>query len=87
MRLHPLPVVMVSTLTTKGASETLLALELGAVDFVAKPNAELSGGIDAFGENLGTRCAPRRTPMCTPDRSRRRHRTCRCAPPRRPRVP
>lgn len=52
MRLHPLPVVMVSTLTTKGASETLLALELGAVDFVAKPNADLSGGIEAFGENL-----------------------------------
>lgn len=52
MRLHPLPVVMVSTLTTKGASETLLALELGAVDFVAKPNAALSGGLDAFGENL-----------------------------------
>lgn len=52
MRLHPLPVVMVSTLTHKGASETLLALELGAVDFVAKPNAELSGGIEAFGENL-----------------------------------
>lgn len=52
MRLHPLPVVMVSTLTTRGASETLLALELGAVDFVAKPNAELRGGIEAFGENL-----------------------------------
>ncbi len=52
MRLRPMPVVMVSTLTTKGASETLLALELGAVDFVAKPNAELSGGIEAFGENL-----------------------------------
>jgi two-component system chemotaxis response regulator CheB len=52
MRLHPLPVVMVSTLTHKGASETLLALELGAVDFVAKPNAELSGGLEAFGENL-----------------------------------
>jgi two-component system chemotaxis response regulator CheB len=52
MRLHPLPVVMVSTLTHKGASETLLALELGAVDFVAKPNADLSGGLDAFGENL-----------------------------------
>jgi len=51
MRLHPLPVVMVSTLTTKGASETLLALELGAVDFVAKPNATLAG-LDAFGENL-----------------------------------
>ena len=52
MRLHPLPVVMVSTLTTKGASETLLAMELGAVDFVAKPNASLSGGLEAFGENL-----------------------------------
>ena len=52
MRLHPLPVVMVSTLTTRGASETLLALELGAVDFVAKPNTELAGGLEAFGENL-----------------------------------
>jgi len=52
MRLHPLPVVMVSTLTTKGASETLLALELGAVEIVAKPNASLAGGLDAFGENL-----------------------------------
>ncbi len=52
MRLNPLPVVMVSTLTTKGASETLLALELGAVDFVAKPSADLAGGLEAFGANL-----------------------------------
>jgi len=52
MRLHPLPVVMVSTLTTKGASETLLALELGAVDFVAKPSHDLAGGLEAFGANL-----------------------------------
>jgi two-component system chemotaxis response regulator CheB len=52
MRLHPMPVVMVSTLTRKGASETLLALELGAVDFVAKPSADLAGGIDAFGAGL-----------------------------------
>ena len=52
MRLHPMPVVMVSTLTTKGASETLLALELGAVDFVAKPSADLAGGIEAFGAGL-----------------------------------
>lgn len=34
---NPLPVIMVSTLTTAGASLTLRALELGAVDFVAKP--------------------------------------------------
>lgn len=52
MRLHPIPVVMVSTLTTKGASETLLALELGAVDFVAKPSTDLAGGLEAFGANL-----------------------------------
>ncbi|WP_404401558.1 chemotaxis response regulator protein-glutamate methylesterase [Pelagibacterium halotolerans] len=52
MRLRPMPVVMVSTLTKKGASETMLALELGAVDFVAKPGAELDGGIEVFGATL-----------------------------------
>jgi two-component system, chemotaxis family, protein-glutamate methylesterase/glutaminase len=52
MRLRPMPVVMVSTLTTKGANETMLALELGAVDFVAKPSHDLSGGLDAFGTML-----------------------------------
>ncbi|HEY4198998.1 MAG TPA: chemotaxis response regulator protein-glutamate methylesterase [Devosiaceae bacterium] len=52
MKLHPLPVVMVSTLTKKGANETLLALELGAVDFAAKPGADLSGGLEAFGAVL-----------------------------------
>ncbi len=48
MRLRPMPVVMVSTLTKKGADETMLALELGAVDFVAKPSHDLNGGIDGF---------------------------------------
>jgi two-component system chemotaxis response regulator CheB len=52
MRLHPMPVVMVSTLTRRGADETLLALELGAVDFVAKPDATLSGGLEGFGALL-----------------------------------
>lgn len=37
MRLRPLPVVMISTLTAKGAGVTLEALELGAVDFIEKP--------------------------------------------------
>ncbi len=37
MRLRPMPVVMLSTLTTKGADVTLQALELGAVDFIGKP--------------------------------------------------
>ncbi|MGC9385422.1 MAG: protein-glutamate methylesterase/protein-glutamine glutaminase [Hydrogenovibrio sp.] len=42
MRLHPLPVVMVSTLTEKGADITFEALELGAVDFVTKPKIDLA---------------------------------------------
>lgn len=41
MRSRPTPVVMVSSLTEKGASETLRALELGAVDFVAKPKCDV----------------------------------------------
>ncbi len=37
MRLRPMPVVMISTLTEKGAAITLEALEIGAVDFIPKP--------------------------------------------------
>jgi two-component system chemotaxis response regulator CheB len=40
MRLRPMPVIMLSTLTTKGADITLQALELGAVDFIAKPSVQ-----------------------------------------------
>jgi two-component system chemotaxis response regulator CheB len=39
MRLRPMPVVMVSTLTTAGADATIAALEIGAVDCIAKPSA------------------------------------------------
>ena len=52
MRLRPTPVVMVSTLTGKGAGETLLALELGAVDFVQKPNRQSGTGLQDFGEDV-----------------------------------
>ena len=45
MRLHPMPVVMVSTLTEKGAEVTMKALELGAVDFVAKPKFNVNHGL------------------------------------------
>ncbi|WKE67060.1 chemotaxis response regulator protein-glutamate methylesterase [Gallaecimonas kandeliae] len=51
MRLHPLPVVMVSTLTQHGAEVTLQALELGAVDYVPKP-ASATGALAAYGELL-----------------------------------
>jgi two-component system chemotaxis response regulator CheB len=46
MRLRPMPVVMISTLTDKGAEVTLRALELGAVDFVAKPRIGLASGLN-----------------------------------------
>ena len=45
MRLRPMPVVMVSTLTERGAEVTMKALELGAVDFVAKPKIGVADGI------------------------------------------
>lgn len=44
MRRRPTPVVMISTLTRKGADVTLRALEAGALDFVPKPTANLSTG-------------------------------------------
>lgn len=37
MRLRPMPVIMVSTLTRRGAEETLQALEMGAIDCIEKP--------------------------------------------------
>jgi len=48
MRLHPMPVVMVSTLTEKGASITFEALDLGAVDFVAKPKIDLANTFEDY---------------------------------------
>ena len=45
---RPCPVVMVSSLTAEGAEATLEALELGAVDFVAKPDGAVSLSIDDF---------------------------------------
>jgi two-component system, chemotaxis family, protein-glutamate methylesterase/glutaminase len=45
MRLRPTPVVMVSTLTERGADVTLRALELGAIDFVAKPKIGVADGL------------------------------------------
>jgi len=49
MRLRPMPVVMMSTLTLAGADATLQALELGAFDCVAKP-ANVADGASAYAE-------------------------------------
>ena len=52
MRLRPIPVVMVSSLTQRGADVTLRALELGAVDFVAKPRIDIAGTLGDYEEEL-----------------------------------
>jgi two-component system chemotaxis response regulator CheB len=52
MRLRPMPVVMVSTLTERGSEATLRALELGAVDFVPKPRLDIAHGIAAYAEEI-----------------------------------
>lgn len=52
MRLHPMPVVMVSSLTERGADITLEALELGAVDFVTKPKVDIAHEFESYQQEL-----------------------------------
>lgn len=52
MAKHPTPVVMVSSLTAKGAKVTVQALELGAVDFALKSAAFGSKAVDGLTEEL-----------------------------------
>jgi len=68
MRLRPMPVVMVSTLTQQGAEVTLKALELGAVEFVAKPRIGVANGIKELAGQIAEKirvaklARPRRPP-------------------------
>ena len=52
MRLHPMPVIMISSLTGKGTEATLQALELGAIDFLCKPTADVTDGLNAFADEV-----------------------------------
>lgn len=52
MRLRPTPVVMISTLTERGAEVTMKALELGAVDFVAKPRIGVADGLSELSTQI-----------------------------------
>ena len=52
MRLRPMPVVMVSSLTERSAEVTLSALALGAFDFVTKPKLDLARGLADVGREL-----------------------------------
>ncbi len=52
MKARPTPVIMISSLTEAGAEVTFRALELGAVDFIAKPKLDIKHGIEAYQEEI-----------------------------------
>tara|TARA_R110001592_G_scaffold38315_2_gene126472 strand:- start:13259 stop:14293 length:1035 start_codon:yes stop_codon:yes gene_type:complete len=52
MRLRPMPVVMISNLTQKGALATLDALSIGAVDYVAKPQGNAWDGLSSYADEI-----------------------------------
>jgi two-component system chemotaxis response regulator CheB len=52
MRLRPMPVVMVSSLTERGSEITMRALELGAVDFVTKPKISIQTGMREYADMI-----------------------------------
>jgi two-component system chemotaxis response regulator CheB len=69
MRLRPMPVVMVSTLTQRGADATLQALEIGAVDCIGKPvGTDVAGAFGELAERVKTAAKARVRPMGSSDR-------------------
>jgi len=52
MRLRPMPVVMISSLTERGSEITFRALELGAVDFLTKPKIDISHGLQQYTDEI-----------------------------------
>jgi two-component system, chemotaxis family, protein-glutamate methylesterase/glutaminase len=52
MRLRPMPVIMISSLTEHGAEITLEALECGAIDFVSKPKIDVQSGLNDYSEEI-----------------------------------
>ncbi len=74
MRLRPMPVVMVSSLTQRGSEATLRALELGAVDFVAKPESGIRDGMLEYSDLIAQKIRaaahshPQRQPAHAPVR-------------------
>ncbi|BAU27689.1 response regulator [Aneurinibacillus soli] len=52
MKTHPLPVLMLSSLTSQGATETIRALEMGAVDFISKPSGAISLDLHKVGADI-----------------------------------
>ena len=52
MQVYPIPVIMLSSLTKKGAEQTLRALQLGAVDFITKPSGQISLDIEQVSDDI-----------------------------------
>lgn len=52
MRLRPTPVVMISTMTQKGARTSLEALHMGAVDYVSKPQVDLVNNLEDYRDEI-----------------------------------
>jgi two-component system chemotaxis response regulator CheB len=52
MRLHPMPVVMISSVTEQGVEVTFKALELGAVDYISKPKVNIAEEIQKYAEEI-----------------------------------
>lgn len=55
MRLRPMPVVMISTLTERGSDVTLQALEIGAVDYIAKPKVDVVDKLNELTHDIVTK--------------------------------
>ena len=70
MRLRPTPVIMVSTLTQRGAEATLTALQLGAIDCVGKPAGASAGSFESLAEkvHLAARAKVRQVTLAPPPR-------------------
>ncbi len=70
MRLRPMPVLMVSSLTERGSEITMRALELGAVDFITKPKLGIRDGLleytDTIADKLRAASRARLRPAATP---------------------
>ena len=77
MRLRPMPVVMVSSLTERGSDVTLRALELGAIDYVSKPKIDIVHGIEEYAgeiaDKIRTAAAARLRPRPLPGVPRAGH--------------
>lgn len=55
MKLRPMPVVMISGMTSKSSEAGLAALSLGAVDIVHKPNGDLANGLQAYADDIASK--------------------------------